>query len=193
MHFVQEEIRPPQKQHIGRLVVENTAVALAYSGLAYLTYMIFHGLGVMPMPIWPSAALAIVVAFYRGRAIAPGLVVGTVLANALILGASLFYALCIALMNTMGPLAGGVLLRHRVSTQLLICSVGDILIFVFAVLLLPPAMSATGGIGFKWLLGLMPVDAFMVGWMKWAIAHCLGTLLFATPVFAWMAFKGPGK
>jgi len=193
MQYARVETIPFVKQSAGRLGMENLGVAVAYTGIAYLAFLIFHGLGVMPMPIWPSAALAIVVAVYRGWTIAPGLSLGTLAANYYILGASLPYALCIALMNTLGPLAGGYLLRRRVSTRLRIQGWGDMLIFFFAVLLLPPAMAATGGIGFKWLLGLISTDELVVGWMKWAIAHCLGTLLFATPVFAWMVFKGADK
>ncbi|MGD9949348.1 MAG: MASE1 domain-containing protein [Desulfobulbus sp.] len=189
MQTAQVILTPFQKQRVGRLGMENLGVALAYAGLAYLAFLFFHGLGVMPMPVWPSAALAIIVAFYRGWFIALGLALGTILANYCILGASLPYALCIALMNTLGPLAGGYLLRRQVSAQLKIKGVGDLLVFFFAVVLLPPAMTAAGGIGSKWLLGLIPADELFFGWLKWAIAHCLGTLLFATPVFAWQAFK----
>jgi len=193
MPFLQIETIRHMKPGPGRLGMENLGVALAYTGLAYISFLIFHELGVTPMPIWPSAALAIIVAVYRGWGIAPGISVGTVAANYYILGASLPYALGIAIMNTLGPLAGGYLLRRRVSTRLRIKGMGDLLVFFFAVLLLPPAMTATGGIGFKWLLGIMSSDELVVGWMKWAIAHCLGTLLFATPVFAWMAFKEAEK
>lgn len=193
MQIAQGNAIPFREQSIGRLGLENLAVAMGYIGLAYCAFVVFHRLGVMPMPVWPSAALAIVAAVYRGWHIAPGLAVGTILANYLILGASFPYSLCIAVMNTLGPLAGGYLLRNRVTTRLSIKGAGDLLVCFFAVLFLPPVLTATGGIGFKWMLGLLPANELVAGWLKWAIAHSLGSLLFATPVFAWLAFKEPEK
>jgi len=174
-----------------RLGVENTVIALLYWGLAHLTFVIFQHMGIMPMPIWPSAAVAIVAAFYRGWRIGPGIAAGTLLANHYSLGGPWAYAACIALMNTAGPLVGAWIMRLRVTERVAVQGFVDLLICFGAAILLTPMLTAAGGVGFKWLFGLMPAAGVAVGWLKWTIAHALGSLLFATPVFAWLALKEP--
>ena len=172
-----------------RLVLETAAIALGYALLASMTFALFSRLGVLPMPIWPSAALAIVVAVYRGWRAAPGLALGTVLANFCVLGSSFAFALGIAIMNTLGPLAGGWIVRRLATSRLIIKGPAELLGCFIAIVLLPPLLTATGGIACKWLLGMVSADDLVVGWMKWAVAHALGSLLFAVPVLAWLSFK----
>ena len=170
-----------------RLLLENVCVGMAYWGISHLNYLLFSGIGVLPMPIWPAAALAIVTAFYRGWRIAPGIAAGTILANHYSLGGSWGYAVAISVMNAIGPLAGAALARRRVSLDLEIRGLGDIAFCFAAMVVLTPMLTATGGIGSKWLLGLMPGSAVPAAWLKWAMAHAMGTVLFALPVFAWLA------
>ncbi len=94
---------------------ENILVVLAYWGISHLNYTIFQSVGVLPMPIWPAAALAFVVAFYRGWRVAPGIAFGTIMANYYSLHATWIYACCIAIMNTLGPIIGATLMRNRIS------------------------------------------------------------------------------
>ncbi len=178
-----------RKPDWNRLALENAAIALGYMLLASLAFLLFRRLGVLPMPIWPSAALAIIVAVFRGWCVAPGLALGTVLANFCILGSTLPLALGIALMNTLGPLVGGWVVRRLVTTRLIIRGPVELLCCFAAIVLLPPVLTACGGIGCKWLLGMIPADQLAISWMKWAVAHALGSLLFAVPVFAWLSFK----
>jgi integral membrane sensor domain MASE1 len=166
---------------------------VAYWVLAHGTFVLFRHMGVLPMPIWPSAALAIFVAFYRGWNIAPGLAVGTVLANHFSLGGPWDYAAGIAVMNTLGPLLGAHIMRRQVSSRIVISGFADLLVCFVAVVVLTPILTAIGGIGFKWIHGMIQTDDLLVGWLKWVIAHSLGSLLFATPAFAWMALKEPWK
>jgi integral membrane sensor domain MASE1 len=193
MQGAQDNLIQSGQPGAGRLVIENVTLALAYWAFAYLAFLVFHRLGVMPMPVWPSAALAIVAAVYRCWRIAPGIASGTVLANYLILNGSISYVLCIAIMNTLGPLVGAAILRHWIATRSSRFGIGDLFVCCFALLIVPPALAATGGIGFKWFFGGLPADQLGVGWMKWAVAHALGILLFATPVFAWKVFEEPEK
>lgn len=172
-----------------RLAVENAAIAVCYTLLAAVAFALFRRLGILPMPIWPSAALAIVVAVFRGWYVAPGLALGTVLANYCILGSPLALALGIAVMNTLGPLAGGWVVRRLTTSQLIIGGPWELLLSFFAIVLLPPLLAASGGIGCKWLLGMIAAEHLTVGWMKWVVAHALGSLLFAVPVFAWLSFE----
>jgi integral membrane sensor domain MASE1 len=174
-----------------RLCLENVLTLLVYWALAHLTFLVFRDLGVLPMPVWPPAAVAIVMAFYRGWKIAPSLAVGTILANHVSLSSPLGYAFSLALMNTAGPILGASIIRRQVSPRLAIGNLVDLLICFCAIMIVPPVLIATGGIGFKFFFGLIPASGIVVGWLKWTIAHSLGALLFATPVFAWMALKEP--
>ncbi len=174
------------KGSLGRSFTENLLIALGYWAVSHINFILFKSVGVLPMPVWPAAALAFLAAFYRGMAGAPGIALGTVLANHLSLGGPLNYALCIAVMNTLGPVWGAALMRSRVSRNIRISGSGDIWICVLAGLVLTPMLTALGGIGFKWALGLIPKEAVLSAWGKWALAHCLGTLFFAVPVFAWI-------
>lgn len=174
-----------------RLCLENVLTLLAYWALAHLTFLVFRHLGVLPMPVWPSAAVAIVMAFCRGWKIAPGIAAGTILANHFSLNSPLGYAFSLALMNTAGPLLGASIMRRQVSPRLAIGGLVDLLVCFCAIVIVPPMLTATGGIGFKFFFGMIPASAIVAGWLKWTIAHSLGALLFATPVFAWMALKEP--
>jgi integral membrane sensor domain MASE1 len=193
MYNNREEAGGNRSGSLAQLGLENTAVALAYWGLAHLTFTVFQHMGILPMPIWPSAAVAIVVAFYRGWRIGPGIAAGTLLANHYSLGGPWAYAACIALMNTVGPLVGAWIMRRRVTERVAVRGFVDLLICFVAAILLAPMLTAVGGVGFKWLFGLAPAAGITVIWLKWTIAHSLGSLLFATPVFAWMALKEPRK
>ena len=175
-----------QTRTANRLLLENAVTALAYWGVSHINYLLFKHVGVLPMPIWPAAALAFVVAFYRGWSIAPGIALGTVLANHFSLHSSWSYACLIAVMNTLGPLAGAAIMRKRVAREILIRTLADVLVCCFAALILAPALTALGGIGFKWLLGLIQSGEVATAYIKWALAHSLGTLLFALPAFAWL-------
>lgn len=141
------------------------------------------------MPIWPAAALALVVAFFRGLRIAPGIALGVVLADHFSLGIGWSYSLSIAIMNTLGPIAGAALIRNRISLQLKISDAQDLLFCFFTALILVPVLTASGGIGSQWLLGMIPAGAVPIALLKWALAHALATLFIALPAFVWIKGK----
>ena len=179
-----QDTRPSMRVIV--FIIENTVLALLYWGVSHLNFLIFKNAGILPMPIWPAAAVAAVAAFYRSWRIAPALAIGTILANHVSLGAPLFYACCIAIMNTAGPIAGAALMRLRVTSSLTIRGFADVLVVFIILTAIVPVLTASGGIGFKRMLGLVPPEAVLVSWLKWATAHSLGTMLFAVPVFAWI-------
>lgn len=171
--------------------MENILVALAYWGLSHINYILFSHLGYFPMPFWPAAALALVVAFFRGLYIAPGIALGVVLADHFSLGIGWSYSLSIAIMNTLGPIAGAALMRNRISLQLKISNAKDVWFCFLTALILVPVLTASGGIGSKWLLGTMPAGDVPIALLKWALAHSLATLFFALPAFAWIKWRQP--
>ncbi len=170
---------------VKRLILENLAAALSYWGISHLNWMVFSGVGVLPMPLWPAAALALVVALHRGWRIAPGVAAGVVLANHFSLGAPWSLALCISVMNTIGPVWGAILIKKRITDDLVVNNTND---FVLALLIgvgLVPLLTALGGIGSKFALGMQPSHALPFALGRWAMAHSLGTLLFALPYLIW--------
>ena len=176
------------------IILDNVLFALSYWGISHINWIIFNKLGVLPMPVWPAAGLALVGSYYWGWAVAPGIALGTFLANYFSLGAPLVYALLIPVMNTLGPVSGGLLLRKRVSRDLKVVDILS-LMWVFLIgLFYIPALSAAGGIGFKWLLGLAGEEGFFRSWLKWYTAHASGTLLVSVPLFIILRItvvKGP--
>jgi PAS domain S-box-containing protein len=163
------------------MILINGLVALFYWGVSHLNWLFFHHVGILPMPIWPAAAVALIAALYWGWGIAPALAVGTLLANHYSLGATWTYAACVAVMNTAGPLmAVWLVKRKRVVPK------GNIPIFLFeliaAGLFLAPALTASGGIGSQWLLGMIRWEDVAAKWIRWFMAHSVGALLFVSPV-----------
>ncbi|MBI9103145.1 MAG: MASE1 domain-containing protein [Spirochaetales bacterium] len=167
-------------------VFDNLIFAFLYWGISHLNWLLFSRVGILPMPIWPAAGLAFVGAFYRGWKIAPGIALGTFLSNYISLGAPLLYALLIPVMNTLGPLVGAALARRKVSLELNLIHIEDVLVIFISGILIVPLLTATGGIGFKWMLGLLPAEVLVTSWLKWFVAHLSGTLLIGIPLFAWV-------
>lgn len=171
-------------------VAGTLVLALAYWGLSHLAWMLFHALGVLPLPVWPAAGLAFAAALHGGWWAAPGLAIGTVLANQVSLGApwGLGLAIGIADMNTLGPVLGAALLRWRVTRHLRIRSLTDLLICLGITLALGPLLTASGGIGTKWLLGLAATPDIPIQIARWMMAHAAGTLLVGVPLL--ISLKG---
>lgn len=141
------------------------------------------------MPVWPAAAIALIAALNWGWAIAPGIALGAFLANYFSLGASVSFAACISIMNTVGPVVGASLIRSRITDKFKFRSLGDIGYVLAIGVCLVPLMTAIGGIGSKFFLGLLPPDKIAVSVTRWALAHALGTLLFAVPYLVWAGGK----
>ena len=171
---------------LSRAILENGSVAAVYWGVSHLNWLVFKGVGVLPMPIWPAAAVALVAAMHYGWRIAPGIALGTILANRYSVGAAWDYSSCIAVMNTLGPLLAAAVIRGRVAGKTWgAWTRTDITILFLAGVVLAPLLTASGGIGSKWLLDLIPSSAVPQAMMRWGLAHALGALLFAPPLLLW--------
>ena len=184
-NFVDTKI---QKKEVSRkrLLIENLLIMFCYWGISHLNFILFKNVGILPMPIWPAAAIAVIAAFYRSWKIFPGIALGTILANHFSLGASLKFSCCISVMNTIGPIIGANIMRNRISQNLQIKSIKDVIISILAIAVLTPILTACGGIGSKWFSGLIPSQEIFSAWCKWMIAHSTGTIFFAIPLFVWV-------
>ncbi len=153
---------------LNKTVSENILTALTYWLISHINYLLFSTIGLVPMPIWPAAALAIVLSFYKGLKIAPGIALGSILANHLSLGAGLLFSSCIAVMNTIGPAAGAYIMKRKVTRYFRIKSIFDLAVCFSAAIILTPFMTALGGIGSKWMLGLLPLSEVPAAFGKWS-------------------------
>lgn len=93
------------------LIRDNLLIAALYWGISHINRVFFSSYGVLPMPIWPAASLAVAVGLVLGWRGAPGIALGTILANAISLGSSVWVAAGISVMNTAGPIFGTWLIR----------------------------------------------------------------------------------
>lgn len=171
---------------IQRKFLENLAVCTLYWLVSHLNWLIFSSVGVLPMPIWPAAAISIIAALYRGWAIAPGIAVGTILANHFSLGAPWGFSFCISVMNTIGPIVGALLIRKKNGGDIQLRTAGNMLFGFWVALFFVPVLSALGGIGSKFMLGMLPESKVAISIVRWSMAHALGIFIFAVPYFAWL-------
>jgi integral membrane sensor domain MASE1 len=88
-------------------------------------------------------------------------------------------------MNSVGPVLGAALLRRRVTWHLHIRSLTDLLVCLGIALALIPMLTACGGIGTKWLLGLTASPEMPIQLARWMVAHAAGTVLVGVPLLIW--------
>lgn len=169
-----------------KIICHNVVVCALYWGVSHLNWMIFSSVGVLPMPVWPAAGVAILYSLYIGWAVAPGIAVGVIFATHFSLGASWAFAVGISVMNTLGPELGAELIRRKVGRKLRFKSFGE-LVFVMSVGIgLVPLLAGLGGITSKYILGLLPDGEFAVSVARWSLAHSFGNIILAMPVLVWI-------
>ncbi|WP_027720282.1 MASE1 domain-containing protein [Maridesulfovibrio zosterae] len=172
--------------NIIKISSRNALVAFLYWGISYLNWLIFREVGVLPMPIWPAAGVAFVAAFYWKAEIGPGIALGTFFANHFILDASMLFALCISVMNSLAPVLGAYLIRKRVSVRLCIRNISDVAYVFWVGVCIVSFLSACGGIGSKYILGLLPEGVFVISLVRWAMSYAVGTMLLGLPFLVWI-------
>jgi len=160
-------------------------VSLSYWVISLGSWMLFGHMGVLPMPVWPAAGLAVALVYRYGIRTVPGLIMGAFLANAFTLGTPWPLATIIAVMNGLGPLVavnGAKIFSKREQP---FREMHDTVVFILWVVLIHAALTATGGASGRVLLGLLPVSEYFVTWMHWWLAHASGTLLVAPLLLSW--------
>jgi len=169
-----------------KIILQNLFVFILYWGVAHLNWIVFSSLGVLPMPIWTSAAVALVAAYYWGWRIILGIALGSFFANYISLKGSVELSFMICIMNSIAPVWGGIILKNKLSIPIKIKNFNDILFVFLVALVIVPALTALGGIGSKYILGLTKSNLFVIEFLRWLIAHSLGTLIFAIPTVIWI-------
>lgn len=164
----------------------NLAILALYWGVAHLNFLLFRKGGVLPMPLWPSAAVGLSAALIYGWRAAPGIAVGSLLANAVSLGSGWLLAGIIAITNTLGPTLAARMISPKVKVWPPFNSLNNVVIFLVYGVMLMAAITATGSIGGKWLLGRLVADEAFAAWGRWWMAHAMGALLFTPVILGWV-------
>ncbi len=168
------------------LILQNIILALIYWGLSYTNYLLLKEIGLLPMPIWPAAGIAFAAAYYYGLKITPGLALGAFLANYLTLGSSWEFALGISVMNSLAPQLTAWMMHRIIEVQKPLKTYYIVLLCFCLALIITPLLTALGGIGTKYLLGLVDAANFAPDFFKWTLAHSIGTIIFASPIFIYL-------
>jgi PAS domain S-box-containing protein len=164
-------------------VARSIAVGVVYFGVAKAG-LALASIHPSATPIWPAAGLALAAVLLWGRAVAPAIFVGALLANALTAG-SLATSAAIALGNTLEAVITAVLLRRWAGgTAAFETALG---VAKFALLCLGPGtfVSATIGVVSLSLGGYAAWGSFASIWMTWWLGDVAGALVVAPAVVLW--------
>ncbi|MBL8703397.1 MAG: MASE1 domain-containing protein [Rhodospirillales bacterium] len=187
----------------------NFAAAFAYAVLGLAVSQFFAAYSLFPAPIWLPASVAVVAALAGGLRLAPGLFVGSMIANFLVFQAPFYEAAIISLGNSLGPVIGAALTRRFQPAEGLFERFSGVVVFVACNILIHPALTAsTGAFAIalaNWMANEpLPAAAIYSIWIAWWLCDSGGTLFFAPAVLLWLGveklsqpvgqpFRGPAE
>ena len=164
-------------------------VALAYFvgakvGLAYAV------VGGAISLVWPSSGIALVALVALGLRVAPGIAIGSFLAN-VSGGVPIAVAAMIGAGAMVGSLAAATLLNRAARFQISLGSVHDVLAFISLAAVLSTAISALIGATALLEAGLVPIAEYGAAFLKWWLGDMMGVLVVAPPLFSLLAYSNP--
>ncbi len=168
---------------IGSLAA-NVAIALIYFAVSVPVAKLFGAFGVFPSPFWPGAGIALFSVVLMGWTVAPGIFLGSALANGVLFAAAPESAFLISITNMLGPVIGGVLLRRTMPPRQPVFLLADVARLSLYGVLLHSAITAFGGtvagvafdgVGARW-------PAVFLGWM---LSDSAGVMMIGVPALLW--------
>jgi two-component system, NtrC family, sensor kinase len=168
-------------------------LALAY----YITAELSRHLASTPQdvtPIWPPDGIAVGCVLVFGKWIAPGIFLGSFLANiwAFLDRSSLWFSIVsilpvlgIATGTTLGTLLGTYLLRKSTRYRYPLARVADVLKFLLFASAIGPIVNATVGVTSLALSGKLPWEIYGSVWLTWWISNVSGIFIIAPVVLSW--------
>ncbi len=136
--------------------------------------------------VWPPTGIAVVALLLLGPRAVPGIAVGAFFVN-LLSDERWFTAAGIALGNTVGPWIGARSLRHHGAFDWRLARVRDVLSLVVFGAFGSMALTATNGVAWLALGGIVPWSQFLSVWWVWWIGDAMGVLVFAPVLLTWIA------
>ena len=161
------------------LVVGNLIVALLYAGLGAAVGTFFGQYGLFPAPIWLPAGIAAVACMTGGARLVPGLFLGSLTVNWLLMDAGITAAILISLSNGLGPLAGAWLTRAMRPPSGLFTRLSGVLGFVAGCVVLQAVLTSLGGTAALLATGAVPIEAAYSIFSRWVLCDAGGVFFFA--------------
>lgn len=154
-------------------------VATAYAGLH------LDAVGGYAAHFWPPSGLALAAVLLFGRAVWPGVLIGSILVNTFVAHGSFWVACGIAVGNTAEVLLGSYLLRRVDGFDMGLSRWSDIVYFLLFGAFVSTVVAATVGVSAVLLGGsIQPEDAFKT-WLAWWTGDALGDIIFCPLVLVW--------
>lgn len=171
------------------LFVRTGFVALAYYagaklGLAYAV------VGGAVSLVWPASGIALVALLVLGFAVAPGIAIGSMLAN-MSVGVPLPVAAVIGLGATAATLTAALLLKRAAQFQITLDRIKDVLAFVILAATVSTAVSALIGATALLAGGLVSVTEYGTAVLKWWLGDMMGVLVVAPPLLSLLSYPSP--
>ncbi len=178
----------PHKSSLS-LLMQTAVVALAYFAGAKLG-LVYAVVGGAVSLVWPSSGIALVALLMMGSGIAPGIAIGSVLANVSV-GVPLQVAVVIGLGATTAALTATFLLKRVARFQIALDRIRDVLAFIIVAATFSTALSAL--IGATALLGggLVSVNEYGTAILKWWLGDMMGVLVVAPPLLSLFTYRIP--
>ncbi|MGE0716662.1 MAG: MASE1 domain-containing protein [Alphaproteobacteria bacterium] len=170
----------------GRWLVGNAVTALLYCALGLAVSEFFASYGLFPAPIWLPSSIAVVAAMAGGVRLAPGIFLGSFVANWLLFQPPVYEAALISLANAAGPLAGAAMLSRFRPERGLFTRFSGVVAFILCLVVLHPAITASGGTACLALEGGKDAGALYSIWIAWWLSDSGGTLCFAPALLLWL-------
>ncbi|MBP0627677.1 MULTISPECIES: MASE1 domain-containing protein [unclassified Cupriavidus] len=171
------------------LFIQTGLVALAYFagarlGLAYAV------VGGAVSLVWPSSGIALVALLTMGFGVAPGVAIGSLLAN-MSVGVPPHVAAVIGLGATAAALTATWLLKRVAGFQVSLDRIKDVLAFIILAATLGSALSALIGATALWGGGLLSGGEYSAAFLKWWLGDMMGVLVVAPPLLNLLTYPSP--
>ncbi|WP_258397287.1 MASE1 domain-containing protein [Paraburkholderia unamae] len=140
--------------------------------------------------VWPSSGIALVALLAMGMAVAPGIAIGSFLANVSV-GVPVAVAATIGIGSMLAPLTATLLLTRATRFQISLDRINDVLAFIGLAAVASTSISAV--IGTTALLGggLVPAEGYGAAFLKWWLGDMMGVLVMAPSLFSVLAYSNP--
>ncbi|MEM5388506.1 MASE1 domain-containing protein [Paraburkholderia phymatum] len=163
--------------------------ALAYyagakTGLAYAV------VGGAISLVWPSSGIALVALLALGFRVAPGIAIGSFLAN-VSGGVPVAVAAVIGTGSMVGTLTAAIVLSRATRFQITLDRVNDVLAFICVAAVMSTAVSALVGTTALLGGGLVPATQYVTAFLKWWLGDMMGVLVVAPPLFSILTYSNP--
>ena len=151
-------------------------------------------------PVWPAAGIALAAVLLRGNRVAPGIWLGSFLANVAVafdagssaaLATPLLVPAAIATGATLEALAGAMLVRRSVGFPTPLDHVADVIKFLALAGPVACVLSASIGTTVLLLSGVLPPDQFAFTFWAWWIGDAIGVVLATPLVLTWLGQPRP--